>query len=275
MKTNNSATNPSLLGRVVADYKSSRAQIIKIVIIALICGGVALIFFTAAILDTQNGLAGKIGFSVIGALFSLPVIAGFYTLLSRRGSSVSLYENGLVYRRGGKDFVTTWDEIASYTEFNACRIEKKNGEAFDFGASVNGFEEIAERVKQETLSRILPQVKAAIINGSSVQFRGLRADEQTTFSKALNKTLLGSEGFTVDARGITYAEDGQRIEWPDVVDFGVYQIQEHSIKRLPFFGISSASVSFRMTYGALPNAHVLLALCEEMAGHKQASASGA
>ncbi len=102
----NNAIRSIPLGRLVKEYKSSRAQMIKIMILALISGGVALIFFAAAVLDSSNGLAGKIGFSVIGTLFSLPVIAALYMLVSRRGSSVSLYENGLVYRRVGKEFKT-------------------------------------------------------------------------------------------------------------------------------------------------------------------------
>lgn len=121
---------------------------------ALISGGVALIFFTATVLDTQNGLAGKIGLSAIGALFSLPVIASLYMLFTRRGSSVSLYENGLVYQRSGKEFVTTWDEIASYIQETACRITKKDGKVIEFGLSIKDADEVAQKIQDETLNRM-------------------------------------------------------------------------------------------------------------------------
>jgi hypothetical protein len=260
------------LGRLVKDYQGSRAQIIKILIVALISGGIALIFFTAAVLDTQNGLAGKIGLSVIGTLFSLPVIVAAYTLLKSRGASVSLYENGLVYRRARKEFVTTWDEIASYMQETACRITKKDGEVIEFGVNIQGADEVAQRIQAETLKRMLPQVKATILQGSSVQFKGLRPGEKIPFGKTLDQFAAASSGFTVDGGGITANDGGNRIAWKDVTGFGVAEevmargkTGKHTVS---VFFIQDANVGLRTRLGLLENAHVLLALCGEMVTFK-------
>lgn len=256
------------LGSLVKDYQGSRAQIIKILIVALISGGVALIFFTAAVLDTQNGLAGKIGFSVIGALFSLPVIVGAYTLLKSRGVSVSLYENGLVYRRAGKEFVTTWNEIASYMQETACRITKKDGEMIEFGANIRGADEVAQRIQAETLKIMLPQVKATILQGSSVQFKGVRPGAKIPLGKTLDQFAAATSGFTVDAGGITSIDGGNRVAWKDATGFGVAEevmargkAGKHTVN---VFFIQDGNVGLRTRLGLLENAHVLLALCGEM-----------
>jgi hypothetical protein len=256
------------LGRLVKDYQGSRAQVIKILIGTLISGGVALIFFTAAVLDTQNGLAGKIGLSVIGTLFSLPVIVGAYTLLKSRGASVSLYENGLVYRRARKEFVTTWGEIASYMQETACRITNKDGEVIEFGVNIQGADEVAQRIQDETLKRMLPQVKATILQGSSVQFKGLRPGEKIPLGKTLDQFAAASSGFTVDAGGITANDGGNRVAWKDVTGFGVAEevvargkASKHTVR---VFFIQDGNVGLRTRLGLLENAHVLLALCGEM-----------
>lgn len=256
------------LGRLVKDYQGSRAQIIKVVIVAVISGGIALIFFTAAVLDTQNGLAAKIGFSVIGALFSLPVIVAAYRLLKNRGASLSLHENGVVYRRAGREFVTTWDEIASYMQETACRIAKKDGDVIEFGVNIQGADEVAQRIQDETLKRLLPQVKAAILQGSSVQFKGLRPGEKIPLGKTLDQFAAASSGFTVDAGGITANDGGNRVAWKDATGFGVAEevmarsrARKHTVS---VFFIQDCNVGLRTRLGLLENAHVLLALCGEM-----------
>src|SRR5260370_3320605 len=124
-------------------------------------------------------------------------------LLTRRGSSVSLYENGLIYRRAGKEFVTTWDEIASYMQETACRITKKDGEVIEFGVDILGADEVAQRIQDETMKRMLPHVKAAILQGSRVQFKGLRPGEKIQLGKKLDQFTAASSSFTIDTHMIT------------------------------------------------------------------------
>jgi hypothetical protein len=108
--------------------------------------------------DTSpTGIPERIGILFPGLLFTLPVGFGVRQLLLLRGKSVSLYENGLVYRTYVKAFSTTWDEIEAYNKESAFRITKKDGQVIEFGLSIDG----ADEVQEQTLSRMLPRVKAA------------------------------------------------------------------------------------------------------------------
>jgi hypothetical protein len=49
------------------------------------------------------------------------MFVGIYQLFRLGGVSLSLYENGLVYRQRGRAFSTTWDEIDSVVQESACR----------------------------------------------------------------------------------------------------------------------------------------------------------
>jgi hypothetical protein len=52
-------------------------------------------------------------------------LLGLRELLRLRGTSLSLYTNGLVYRGWGKETSTTWNEIVSYIHETTCRLRKK------------------------------------------------------------------------------------------------------------------------------------------------------
>jgi hypothetical protein len=111
------------LGKPIKEYQSSTKSFLKVAILSLISLGIAALCFSGAF-GANAGWDRKIVFSIIGLLFLTPVAAGIYVIFTRRGSSASLYENGLVYRMGGKEFSTTWDQIASLIVSTACRVEK-------------------------------------------------------------------------------------------------------------------------------------------------------
>src|ERR1700730_10244847 len=116
---------------------------------------------------------------------------------------------------------------------------------------------------------MLPQVKAAILNGSSVQFKGLKPAGKAPLGKALDNFMRAFSGFTVDAQGISENDEGKRIEWSAVTDFGIGTEQMGSARRernmIDVFFVQDANTMFGTRYGLLENAHVLLALCGEMA----------
>jgi len=146
--------NPSGLGNLLKEYKRSGKTFVGVLIIILICSLITLFLFWGAF-GPNRRLDQRIVLSILGLFISLPAVFGTYMLITRRGSYVALYENGLIYRRGGKEFGTRWDDIASLTESTACRIEGKNGESFDLGHNVEGFDEIADILREETLQRML------------------------------------------------------------------------------------------------------------------------
>ena len=254
-------------GKLVKEYKLSIARVRELIIILLIGASFASCFLVAAISDPSTGeLVNRIALSFWGLVFLLPVILVIRELLRLRGVSLSLYENGLVYRRRGQVFSTTWDEIDSYRQESACRITKKDGQFFEFGLSIQGADEVADTIQEQTLQLMLPQVKAAIQNGGSVEFKGLQPLARAPLGSHLDKFARAFSGFTVDANGITDIDEGKRIAWKDVTDYGIAQ---EKMGRLPVdvFFIKDANTCFRTRYGLLANAHVLLALCDEMTGH--------
>ncbi len=255
------------LGKPIKEYQRSTKSFVKIAILSLFSLGIAALCFSGAF-GENAGWDRKIVLSMLGLVFLTPVAAGVYMLVTRRGSSASLYEHGLVYRMGGKEFGTTWEDIASLTESTACRIEKRNGEAFDLGRNVEGYDEISNKLHEESLKRLLPKANAAIDGGRSFSFQGLKSSGKIPLGKALPDSLVGGGSFTVDKKGIALVEDGTKIAWPEVVDFGVRQ-GEARRARFNFFFIEDGKISYQMNYGALPNAHLLLAICAERTPHLQ------
>lgn len=275
---NGGPTNTLRLGRLVKDYKKSTASVAKVIIVSLISAVIALLFFTGSVSNARSkDLAGTIALAIIGLLFLLPPVFGIYMLIRGRGASLSLYQNGLIYRRGGKEFITAWDEIGSYIQETACHITRKDGEVIEFGLNIKEANEVAYKIQEETLKIMLPQVKAAILNGSSVQFKGLKPADKAPLGQALDNFMRAFSGFTVDARGITEIDGGGRIDWSAVTDFGMRTEQMGAASRqrnmIDVFFVQDDSKVFLTRYGLLENAHVLVALCGEMVPAKQAKAA--
>lgn len=266
--SDSTTTNPSGLGRLVKEYKLSFARVKQLSIVICVSAGLALFCLLPAILEPHDSLTTRIGISIVGLFVASPVFFGIRELFRLGGVSLSLYENGLIYRRHGKDFMTTWDEIDSYIQESACRITKKNGEVIEFGLSIEGVDEVAQEIQDQTVQRMLPQVKAAILNGSSVQFRGLKPFKDRLPGKTLNDFSYACSGFSVGAQGITELDGGNHIAWKDVKDYGITQ---EKMGRWPVdvFFIRDDKIRFRTRLGALSNAHILLALCAEMTGLNQ------
>src|SRR5260370_22183041 len=119
---------------------------------------------------------------------------------------------------------------------------------------------------------MLPKVKAAILQGSRVQFKGLRPGEKIHLGKTLDQFTAASSGFTVDADGITANDGGNHIAWKDVTDFGIGEeviargmMGKHTVN---MFFIQDGNIGLRTRLGLLENAHVLVAICGEMVSLK-------
>lgn len=257
------ASNPRL-GQALKEYKRSPRAFLKLSLLSLIPACISGLIFYGAFFGRGVDLGGKIVLVILGSFILLPAIAGVYMLYTRRGSSVSFFEKGFIYRYGKKEFATNWDDIASIAEGVAIRIELIKGETFDMGTNVEGFDEVAQLINEETLQRLLPKAKAAIDRGGTVAFKGIKVGEKNPLAGALNKTFLKAEGFIVDTKGISMAEDDRRIAWSDVVDFGIHQ-GEGRQARFIYFIIRNANLEFQMNYATLQNGHVLLEICRERA----------
>jgi hypothetical protein len=263
--------NSSELGGLVKDYKQSRSRLRQLILIMLFSTCVSLCFFLTAIFTkdlSTSGIITRVGLTLPGLLFSLPLIFGIRQVSLERGNSLSLYENGLIFRSRGKETRTTWDEIDSYMQESACRITKNDGQVIEFGLSIQGADEVADVVLEQTLRRILPKVKKAILAGASYQFTGLKPFDNRLFGKNLNNLSYASSGFSVDLHGITALDDHQHIAWKDVTEYGITQDKMGRIPVDVFF-VQAGNTGLRTRLGLLSNAHVLLALCDEMTNLKQ------
>lgn len=265
--TEKQATNTLALGNLIKEYKGSRSSRARIVVVSLVCVLISSIFFlSAAVSVGRKEWGGVVGFSIIGSVFFLPVLVAIYVMFHGRGASLRLYEHGLSFSRGGKESSTAWDEIESYMQETACRITKKDGEVIEFGQGLTEADEIAQKIQEETLKLMLPQVKLAIRNGSSVEFKGWKPADKIPLGKGLSNYMEAHSGFTADANGITEIDGGARILWQDITDFGISEETRGPRIQLPVnvLYITDANQTFRTRYGLLRNAHVLLALCAEM-----------
>jgi Family of unknown function (DUF6585) len=255
------------LGRLVREYKGSTAHVVKLVVVSSISAVIAAPFLAGAL--TSPDWTGRIGFSIPGLLFLLPVAVGIYMLGRGRGASLSLYEHGCTYQRGRNQWATTWDEIDSYIQGTACRLTKKNGEVIEFGTNILHADEVALRIQEETLNRLLPRMIAGIHRGSSIHFAGLKPGAGIPLGRVIDQYALASSGFTVDANGIADTETGDRIAWKDVTRYGIAEEEVGSgrgLRRLEVFLVQSRDKSLSARLGLLSNAHVLLALCSELTG---------
>ena len=256
-------TEASELGSLVKEYALSRARVKQIILVIGISATLASFCWLPAIFEPNDSLTTRIGISIVGPFVASPVFVGVYQLFRLSGVSLSLYTNGLIYRRRGKEYMTTWNEIDSYLCENAVRITKQNGQVIEFGPSLEGLDEVAQEIQAQTLQRRLPQMKAALQNGSSVQFNGLKPFEHRLPGKALNHFSYASSGFSVDAQGLTDLDGGNRIAWRDVVDYGITQ---EKMGRWPVdvFFIQADQIRLQTRLGLLSNAYILLAPCAEM-----------
>jgi len=251
------------LGLPIKEYPRSQKNFFKISAMSLVFAMLAYGIFYGAWSEAKNPLVEKIGLSLLGAFMALPALGGIYMLWTRRGSRVRIYASGLSYRQGAQEFAASWDEISSLTESSASRISTKDGTSFEFGDNIEGYPEVAERLRAETLKRMLPEARASLQRGEFLSFPKLKMGGGTVVGKALDQTLLGGEGFTLSSRGIE--SEGRSLPWSELKDFGIAPGQDPR-KTMPQIYLQGANVSFQMKAGILPNAHLLLALCEEFSG---------
>lgn len=145
----------------------------------------------------------------------------------------------------------------------------------EFGLNIKDADEVALRIQEETLKRMLPQMKAAILKGASVQFKGLKPAEKIPLGKAFDKFIRAFSGFSIDAEGIVEINGGTRIAWKDVTEFGIAEEQigtrNRARNKIDVLFIKDENTTLRTRLGLLENAHVLLAICDEMVSLRNAA----
>ncbi len=255
------------LGKLVRVYKLSWPRVRQILGVIVLSAVMASFCLVPALFEANETLGIRIGVAIVGLFVASPFFVGIFQLVRLGGVSLSLYEDGLIYRRRGHQAVARWDEIESYAQESACRIATKSGGVIEFGLSVEGVDDAAQVIEQQTLQRLLPQARAAIDRGESVRFQGLKPFGSRRRGRALNAYAFASSGFSVDSQGITEIDTGKCIAWPEVQAFGVSQ-ERMGRTSVDVFVVEGSHDRFRTRLGLLSNAHVLLALCADLTGLK-------
>jgi hypothetical protein len=251
------------LGSLVKEYRLSYKRVREIVLLMLFSLGMGLVCILPAVFSTDtssNGLLTRTGTTLVGLFVMLPVFVGLGQLFRLRGSSLALYQHGLLYRSRGAQTSARWDQIQSLVSETACRITCKDGVVIEFGASVEGWEEVVDEVQTQTLECMLPAALEALRAGSSLEFKSLRP-----LGKAkIAQTALAANGFRLDQTGIASLDGAQRFAWEQVSDYGQ---MEGKLGRLPvpLFFVRSGETTLTARWGLLENVHLLLALCDQFA----------
>lgn len=171
-----------------------------------------------------------------------------WATLGLRGVRLQIFENGLAYSRKGKTQIFRWDEIDRFfselTQVSVNMIpagtrqkytvQKADGEKIVFTNDLNGVEEVADRVSEETFRRMMPRAVDALNSGGQVSFGKISATQKGLSNNS--KHLAWSEMKEVK------------------VELGVIKIEQKNAK----------SVWAKIAYSATPNAHVFFALADRM-----------
>ena len=258
--TDSRAESTLRLGALLKEYRPAAGAVRKVLGIAFISLCIAALFLCGVVSEVAaREWGGAVALSVLGLAFVSPAVLGGYVLFQGRGARVGVHERGFSFHRGSKDSSVLWSEIESYIVATAARVVTKSGEVVELGGGIEGIDEIARTIWDETLKSMLPQIKAALMSGSNAEFKGWKLG-----GKFLANYMGARSGFTVDALGITEKDTGRRILWSAVTR---YEIANESLgtAQLPIrvFRITDLTQTFATRADLLSNAHVLLMLCAE------------
>ena len=179
----NTQAIPSL-GPLVQEYKLSTARVKEILFALLLSVPIGSCFLVGAF--SQGSRLQHILLALLGLFCALPFFAGVYQLIRLSGVSLSLYENGLTFRRRGSQVSTTWEQVAAYYQESACRIVKQDGAVIEFGTTLEGINEVAEAIQAGTLPFHAAAALTAIRGSGSTAFAGLRPFESRLLGKGMN-----------------------------------------------------------------------------------------
>jgi hypothetical protein len=255
------------LGALLQEYRPAPGAVRKVLLIALFSAGVAALFFCGVVSEAHDReWGGAVALSVLGLLFMAPVVLAGYVLFRSRGARVGIHERGFSFHRGSKDSTVAWSDIESYILATAVRVVTKSGEVVELGGGIEGIDTIAQTIEDETSKLMLPLIKGALASGATVDFKGWKPG-----GKFLSNYMGARSGFAVDSAGITEKDSGRRLLWTHVTGFAVTDETMGARVQLPVrvFRIADPTQTFETRADLLSNAHVLLALCADLANRRE------
>lgn len=229
------------LGNLISENKSNETAVGSTLLIGIACFGLTAGMIALFIGEKEISF-NKILFGACGVFAFIGGIGCLQSVKRNLGGSVALYEKGIVAEKGGKRHTARWDEIAVlYESVEAMymkgvyvydrylyTIKKTDGKEFVLSNMIENIGEIGQVLKRKTLENLYPQAKEKIANGEKVMFDSLFVDKD------------GLSG----------------IEWANLskvkVKDDLLEVKNKEGKTV-----------VHGSYGATPNAHLLLKLLEE------------
>lgn len=234
-------TDSNALGSLISEHKENTTATGSTLVVGFICFGltVAMIFL---FIDEKDISFNKILFALTAIFAFIGGIGCILSYLKNRNGFVQLHENGILAQKGGKKHIAVWDEIAVVKESiekmymkgvyvydrYLYTIKKNNGETFELSNMVSNIDQIGKILNKKTLERLYPNSIEKINNGEQIMFDSLFVDKN------------GLSGIPWTKLSKLKVKDGF-IEVKDI----------------------NGKVVVNGSYGATPNAHLLVALLNE------------
>lgn len=155
----------SELGKLISEHKENTNATGSTLIIGFVCFGMTALM--AVFFFSEKGISfNRILFGACAIFALLGGIGCVQSFLKNSGGYVQIYENGLLAKKGGKTYITLWNEIADVKENiekmylkdvyvydrYLYTIEKKDGETFELSNMVSNIDQIGDVLKRKVSS---------------------------------------------------------------------------------------------------------------------------
>jgi len=184
-----------------------------------------------------------------GSIFLALGVFMTWGLLRQRGLRVRVFEHGFAYTRGRRTREFAWDDIEAFSESQQVYkdsltglrsgtgysyfVRRRDGESLKMDNEVGGVRELGERLREETLKRLLPRAAESVARGEAAHF-GKYTLTREAVAHGERRLAWADVGRVDAAGGMVVVVDRDGREWAGEL------------------------------YGFVPNAHVLLALAQRL-----------
>jgi len=242
-------------GAVVAEYGLSKVAVLRSVVFLIVLSAIAFTSCSSVVDQLQHDRL-IVATLVVGVIACTAVLGVIVRALHSRGLHVELRQLGLVHRTRAREVAMLWDDVAEMRvsrrnvrrwERHACTLLAADRRRLELTDELSGIAEVCSRVEQQIVRRQLPRALA---------------DVQARRAVAFGPFAVTRDGLSHRERLLPWKEVGGAA----IVD-GRLVIGDatRGIRLLPKRdGIIAWA---RERYAEVPNAAVLLALVERLAGN--------
>jgi hypothetical protein len=241
-------------GAVVAQYRLSKLAVLRSVVFLVVLSAIAFTSCSSVVDQLQHDRL-IIAILVVGVVACTAALGVIVRALRSRGLDLELRQHGLVLRTRRGEVAMLWDDVAEMRvsrrnvrrwERNACTLLAADRRRLELTDELSGIAEVCSRVEQEIVRRQLPRALADVQAGRAVAF-GPFAVTKDRLSHRERLLPWKEVGGAAIMEGRLVIGDATR---------GIRVLPKRD-------GIIAWA---RERYAEVPNAAVLLALMEHLAG---------